>query len=161
MKPDGALQLRSGFGLNELLDVSSNKTRNSAALICTGPRTRQLGAEDAANKPGVASAGVWTKREEQGAPDIPRAHHLMTNKPASISGRDNSERPDHNHCALKELAEANWESLWTTPAKNAWMTNRREGNSHGQCFWGLTPELSRPARQAAWSLEATKRVRLE
>ncbi len=27
--------------------------------------------------------------------------------------------------------------------------------------WGLTPELSRPAREAGRSLEATKRVRLE
>jgi hypothetical protein len=31
----------------------------------------------------------------------------------------------------------------------------------GSFISGLTPELSRPAREAEWSLEATKRVRLE
>jgi hypothetical protein len=46
---------------------------------------------------------------------------------------------DESECALNKLAEANWENLWTTPARNVWMPIRREANSHGQCFWGLTP----------------------
>ena len=83
---------RSEFGLNELLDVSPNRTSNSAALTRIGETTHQLRAEDAANKPGVASAGIWTKREEQGAPDKLRASDLMTNKQASMADRDNSER---------------------------------------------------------------------
>jgi hypothetical protein len=68
---------------------------------------------------------------------------------------------DGNHYALNDLAEADSENLQTTPAGSAWMPNRRGANFHGQCFWRLTPELSRPAREARWSLEATKRVRLE
>jgi hypothetical protein len=92
MNPDGGLKLRSGFGLNELLDQGFDRTRNSAALIRIGRTIRQLRAEDAANMPGVASAGFWTKREEQGAPDKPRAQRLMANKLASSAIRDNSER---------------------------------------------------------------------
>ncbi len=83
---------RSKFGLNELLDRSSGRTKDSTALTGIGRTIRQLEAEDAANKPGVASAGFGTKREELGAPDKPRAPYLMTNKHASIADRDNSER---------------------------------------------------------------------
>ena len=35
------------------------------------------------------------------------------------------------------------------------------GRYYKIAHWGLTPELSRPARGSKWSLEATKRVRLE
>jgi hypothetical protein len=33
---------------------------------------------------------------------------------------------DENECALKELAEANWENLGTTPAHHVWMQKQRE-----------------------------------
>jgi hypothetical protein len=83
---------RSKFGLNELLDVSPNEAKTSTSLTRIGRTISRLGAEDAANKPGVASAGYGTKREEQGVPDKLRAPDLMTNKPASMADRDNSER---------------------------------------------------------------------
>jgi hypothetical protein len=39
---------------------------------------------------------------------------------------DTPSAADKNHCALKKLAEANNERLWTTPAHNAWLTIPKE-----------------------------------
>jgi hypothetical protein len=33
---------------------------------------------------------------------------------------------DRNPCALRKLAEADGEILWTTPTHNAWLTIRKE-----------------------------------